>query len=160
MTLCIPSSGRVFIGRAGLEMASALVGDDLARSTSSRRSWAASSFREVWTAPLPDVFNRSGRQAEEEDEEELKWAAIERLPTFDRLRKGVLKQVLDNGKVVHDEVDVTKLGVHDKKLLMESILKVVEEDNEKFLHRLRDRIDRCVIVTINITFFFFNFLLD
>ncbi|GMY25144.1 ABC transporter G family member 34-like [Fagus crenata] len=120
-------------------MASALAGDDLARSTSSRRSWASGSFREVWTAP-PDVFSRSGRQ--EEDEEELRWAALERLPTYDRLRKGMLKQVLDNGKVVHDEVDVTKLGMQDKKQLMESILKVAEEDNDKFLRRLRERTDR------------------
>ncbi|XP_050243453.1 ABC transporter G family member 34-like [Quercus robur] len=62
--------------------------------------------------------------------------------TYDRLRKGMLTQVLDNGKVVHDEVDVTNLGMQDKKLLMESILKVTEEDNEKFLRRLRDRTDR------------------
>ncbi|OMO68267.1 ABC-2 type transporter [Corchorus olitorius] len=128
-------------------MASALAGDDLARSMSSRRSWGASSshrswasasFREVWQAPS-EVFNRSGRQ---DDEEELRWAAIERLPTYDRLRKGMLRQVLDNGRVVVDEVDVTKLGMQDKKQLMDSMLKVVEEDNEKFLTRLRDRTDR------------------
>ncbi|PSS15952.1 Pleiotropic drug resistance protein [Actinidia chinensis var. chinensis] len=131
-------------------MASALAGDDLARSTSSRRSmaamgsrrsWASGSFREVWQVP-PDVFTRSGRQSGGEDEEELRWAAIERLPTYDRLRKGVLSKVLDNGRIVRDEVDVTRLGVQDKKLLMESILKVVEDDNDKFLRRLRDRTDR------------------
>lgn len=135
-------------------MASALVmGDDLALSTSGRRSWTSSaSFREVWTPP-PDVFNRSNRHTHEDDEEELKWAAIERLPTFDRLRKGILRQVLDNGKVVHDEVDVTKLGMKEKKLLLESILKVVEEDNVELLRRLRDRIDRSV--SIAITFFRF-----
>lgn len=128
-------------------MAAALAGDDLARSTSSRRSysshgsmrsWASTSLREVWQAP-PDVFNRSGRQ---DDEEELRWAAIERLPTYDRLRRGMLRQVLDNGRVVTDEVDVTRLGVQDKKVLMENILKVVEDDNERFLRRLRDRTDR------------------
>lgn len=127
-------------------MASALAGDDLARSTSSRRSWASgsrrswasTSLREAWNAP-PDVFARSGRQ---DDEEELQWAALERLPTYDRLRKGMLKQVLDTGRVVHNEVDVTNLGMQDKKQLMESILKVAEEDNERFLRRLRDRTDR------------------
>ncbi|XP_050121835.1 pleiotropic drug resistance protein 2-like isoform X1 [Malus sylvestris] len=126
-------------------MAAALAGDDLARSTSqrswgsgSKRSWASTSFREVWQAP-PDVFNRSGRQ---DEEEELRWAAIERLPTYDRLKRGMLRQVLDSGKVVTDEVDVTRLGMQDKKQLMESILKVVEDDNEKFLRRLRDRTDR------------------
>ncbi|GKV37528.1 hypothetical protein SLEP1_g45550 [Rubroshorea leprosula] len=129
-------------------MASALAGDDLARSMGSRgswsstshRSWAAASFREAWQGQQPEVFNRSGRQ--QDDEEELQWAAIERLPTFDRLRKGMLRQVLDNGIVVNNEVDVTKLGLQDKKMLMDSILKVAEDDNEKFLQKLRDRTDR------------------
>ncbi|XP_030957843.1 pleiotropic drug resistance protein 2-like [Quercus lobata] len=119
--------------------AAALAGDDLSRQSSSRRSWRSTSVREMWNEP--DVFQRSGRQVVN-DEEELKWAAIERLPTYDRVRTGMLKQVMSNGRVVHGEVDVTKLGTQDKKLLMESILKVVEEDNEKFLRRLRNRTDR------------------
>ncbi|MBA0857796.1 hypothetical protein Goshw_017405 [Gossypium schwendimanii] len=136
-------------------MASALAGDDLlARSMSSGRSyrsWTSASFREVWQAP-PEAFGRSGRQ--DEDEEELRWAAIERLPTYDRLRKGMLTQILDNGKVVHHEVDVAKLGMQAKTQLMASMLKVVEEDNEKFLRRLRDRTDRVgiEIPTIEVRF--------
>ncbi|MBA0713347.1 hypothetical protein Golax_012387 [Gossypium laxum] len=136
-------------------MASALAGDDLlARSMSSGRSyrsWTSASFREVWQAP-PEAFGRSGRQ--DEEEEELRWAAIERLPTYDRLRKGMLTQILDNGKVVHHEVDVAKLGMQAKTQLMASMLKVVEEDNEKFLRRLRDRTDRVgiEIPTIEVRF--------
>ncbi|MFQ6664246.1 hypothetical protein Gotur_031430 [Gossypium turneri] len=136
-------------------MASALAGDDLlARSMSSGRSyrsWTSASFREVWQAP-PEAFGRSGRK--DEEEEELRWAAIERLPTYDRLRKGMLTQILDNGKVVHHEVDVAKLGMQAKKQLMASMLKVVEEDNEKFLRRLRDRTDRVgiEIPTIEVRF--------
>lgn len=84
----------------------------------------------------------SGRHVYEDDEEELKWAAIDRLPTFERMRKGVLKHVLDDGHVMLDEVDVSNLCLHDKKLLIDSILKIVEEDNEKFLRRLRNRVDR------------------
>ncbi|XP_021277774.1 pleiotropic drug resistance protein 2-like [Herrania umbratica] len=123
-------------------MAASLAGEDLSRqtSTSSRRSWRASSVREMFNAP--DVFQRSSRQQEVNDEEELRWAAIERLPTYDRLRKGMLMQVTSNGNVVRDEVDVTKLGPQAKKQLMESILKVVEDDNERFLTRLRNRTDR------------------
>ncbi|GKU98337.1 hypothetical protein SLEP1_g11352 [Rubroshorea leprosula] len=122
-------------------MASALAGDDLARSMSSRRSWTATSFREVWQGQPPEAFIRGGRQQDEE--EQVQWAAIERLPTYDRLRKGMLiRQVLDDGRVIHDEVDVTKLGMQDKKVLMDRILKVVEEDNEQFLQKLRGRTDR------------------
>ncbi|KAJ9181423.1 hypothetical protein P3X46_009555 [Hevea brasiliensis] len=117
-------------------MAAVIAGDDLARSsTGSRRSFGS---RRSWTQP--DVFNRCMRR--EEDEEELRWAAIERLPTYDRMRKGMLRQVLDNGKVIQNEVDIRNLGMEDKKQLMDSILKDAEGDNEKFLRRLRDRIDR------------------
>lgn len=101
-------------------------------------------MRELWNEP--DVFRvGSGRVEEEEDDEEaLIWAAIERLPTFDRLRKGILKQVTDSGRVTHDEVNLARLEPQDKKLLVETILQIAEEDNEKFLRRLRDRIDRLV----------------
>ncbi|OWM79108.1 hypothetical protein CDL15_Pgr003279 [Punica granatum] len=131
-------------------MALPLAGNDLARSTSGRGSWASStrrsfaasgSFREAWQTP-PDVFSRSGQQREHDDEEELRWDAIERLPAYDRLRKCMLQQVLDDGQVVHGEIDVRKLKMEDKKQLMDNILKVVEEDNEKFLRSLRDRTDR------------------
>ncbi|XAR60103.1 Iron-chelate-transporting ATPase [Bertholletia excelsa] len=123
----------------------AFMGDpELVRMASIQASRGSSSIREVWEGS-PDVFQRSsyrGASRRGEEEEELKWAAIERLPTYDRLRQGMLKQVLSNGIVVHNEVDVAKLGAHEKKLLIDSVLKVVEEDNEKFLFRLRARTER------------------
>lgn len=106
----------------------------------STRSWASASVREVFTAPGQDAFQKSGR--EYDDQEELMWAAIERLPTYDRTRKGILKQVQDDGKIVREEVDFANLGDSAKKHLLENILKVVEDDNERFLQRLRDRTDR------------------
>lgn len=124
-------------------MESALVGDDLSRTMSSRGSWRSQSIREVWQGPA-DVFSRNStrRHAIDDEEEELRWAAIERLPTYDRMRKGVLQQAMSDGRVVHTEVDVTNMGAQDKKQLLARILKVVEDDNEKFLHRLRNRTDR------------------
>uniref|UniRef100_A0A9I9DQ34 ABC transporter domain-containing protein n=1 Tax=Cucumis melo TaxID=3656 RepID=A0A9I9DQ34_CUCME len=124
-------------------MASAFTGDEFLRQTSSR-SWRSStaSMREIWNAPT-EVFERSSRrETAEEEEEELKWAAIERLPTYERVRKGMLKHVRSGGKVVHEEVDITKIGNEDKKQLINNILKVVEEDNERFLARIRARTDR------------------
>ncbi|KAI3838838.1 hypothetical protein MKX03_002614 [Papaver bracteatum] len=122
-------------------------GDELARSLS-RSSFGGSTrrqsltLRDVFTtAPNSDGF-RSGRRLEEDDEDELIWAAIERLPTYDRIRKSVLSQVTASGRIHLSEVDVSKLDLQDRKQLTESILKVVEEDNEKFLLRLRNRIDR------------------
>ncbi|XP_050235153.1 ABC transporter G family member 39-like [Mercurialis annua] len=111
----------------------------ITRSGSGRSSFASSS-RRSWTA-APEVFGRSGRR--EDEEEELRWAAIERLPTYERLRKGMLRQVVDNGSVIQiREFDVRKLGMQDKQQLMESILRDAEHDNERFLLRLRERINR------------------
>ncbi|KAL1822524.1 hypothetical protein ACET3Z_009302 [Daucus carota] len=109
------------------------------KSASSHRSSLSGSFREMWQ-PQPDVFSQSSRRMD--DEEELRWAAIERLPTLERLTKGVMKQVLDDGKVVSREIDVTRIEYSTRKQLMNSMLKVVEVDNEKFLMRLRQRMDR------------------
>lgn len=106
----------------------------------STRSWASASVREVFTAPGQDAFQRSAREFD--DQEELMWAAIERLPTYDRTRKGILKQVMEDGKVVREEVDFAHLGNQERKHLMDNILKVVDEDNERFLQRLRERTDR------------------
>lgn len=107
----------------------AIVGDDLARSvTGSRRSFGSGSRRSF--AP-PDFSERSERRIQ--DEEDLLWAAIERLPTFDRMRRGI---------IVESEVDVRKLRVQDKKGLMDSIIKDAQQDNEEFLRRFRERIDR------------------
>ncbi|WOL03475.1 pleiotropic drug resistance protein 2-like [Canna indica] len=110
--------------------------NDIVRNSSSRRSWAES-FRDP-----SDVFRRSRVTEEGDDEENLKWAALEKLPTYDRVRKGILRQVAENGSVFSNEVDVYRLGPQDRKQLLENIFKVVEEDNERFLTRLRDRIDR------------------
>ncbi|KAL5060201.1 hypothetical protein RYX36_031805 [Vicia faba] len=94
------------------------------------------------SAGVPDVFERSDRHTQEDDEYHLTWAAIERLPSFERMRKGVMKHVDENGKVVHGEVDVARLGLRDRKILLDSIFEVVEQDNDVFLRKIRDRQDR------------------
>ncbi|KAK1305958.1 putative pleiotropic drug resistance protein 7 [Acorus calamus] len=96
-----------------------------------RRS--ASSLR---TASRGDVFARSIR--EEDDEEALKWAALEKLPTYDRLRKGIITTV--EGQPT--EVDIRELGFQERKNLLERLVRVAEEDNEKFLLKLRNRMER------------------
>ncbi|KAI3875053.1 hypothetical protein MKW98_019626, partial [Papaver atlanticum] len=84
-----------------------------------------------------DIFSRSSR--DEDDEEALKWAALEKLPTYNRLRKGIL--LTENGEETK-EIDIHNLGYQEKKQLIERLLKVAEVDNEKFLLKLKNRIDR------------------
>nr|XP_017215736.1 PREDICTED: pleiotropic drug resistance protein 1-like [Daucus carota subsp. sativus] len=91
----------------------------------------------VWRDKGMDVFSKSTR--EEDDEEALKWASLEKLPTFDRLRKGLL---LGSQGAGFREVDIDEIGVHQRKNLVERLVKIADEDNEKFLLKLRDRLDR------------------
>ncbi|XWS73071.1 hypothetical protein CRYUN_Cryun02cG0094100 [Craigia yunnanensis] len=83
-----------------------------------------------------EVFSKSSR--EEDDEEALTWAALEKLPTFSRIRTGI---VAEEGSRLR-EIDITKLGLLERRNLLERLVKVAEEDNENFLLKLRDRIDR------------------
>ncbi|XP_078168196.1 ABC transporter G family member 36-like isoform X2 [Carex rostrata] len=84
-----------------------------------------------------DVFSRSSREAED-DEEALRWAALEKLPTYNRVRRGILA----SPSGVLKEVNVENLNMHEKKALLERLVRVAEEDNERFLLKLKDRIDR------------------
>lgn len=103
-------------------------------SSGSRKSWfeEISGSRKSWFA--------SGRHSRPfEEEEALRWAAIEKLPTYNRLRISVIKD-FDGQKL--REVDVKQLNEEDRQKFMNGIFKDGDEDNEKFLKKLRNRIDR------------------
>ncbi|XP_077211741.1 pleiotropic drug resistance protein 1-like [Tasmannia lanceolata] len=95
----------------------------------------------IWRNNTGDVFSRSSR--DEDDEEALKWAALEKLPTYDRIRKGILSG-LEGGL---REVDIDSLGYQEKKILLDRLIRVAEEDNEKFLLKLKNRMDQVGIDT-------------
>ncbi|XP_076952055.1 pleiotropic drug resistance protein 1-like isoform X2 [Bidens hawaiensis] len=112
-------------------------GSDILKAASSIRLGSLrSGSTSLWRNSGMDVFSKSSR--EEDDEEALKWAAIEKLPTFDRLKKGLLFG--STGPSI--EVDIDKLGAEDKKHLLDRLVKVADEDNDKFLLKLRHRLDR------------------
>ncbi|KAG5248716.1 pleiotropic drug resistance protein [Salix suchowensis] len=79
----------------------------------------------IWRNNGMETFSRSSREVD--DEEALKWAVIERLPTYSRLRKGLL--TTPQGEAC--EIDIHKLGFQERKNLMERLVKVTETDNEK-----------------------------
>ncbi|EHA8590351.1 hypothetical protein COCNU_scaffold017399G000010 [Cocos nucifera] len=82
----------------------------------------------------------------DDDEEALRWAAIEELPSFDRLRTGILRTVVDaedgQTQYEHKKVDVRTLGLAERQEFIQRIFKVAEEDNERFLKKLRARLDK------------------
>lgn len=78
-------------------------------------------------------YDSSRRDEEDDDEYELQWAAIERLPTLRRMKMSVLHSPGNGtGSQEHKEaqiVDVTKLGAVDRRMLVEKLIKSIENDN-------------------------------
>ncbi|KAK8678823.1 hypothetical protein V6N13_144304 [Hibiscus sabdariffa] len=115
-------------------------GDIYKASHSLRGSLRAGSLRasgsSIWRNSAVDVFSSSSR--DEDDEEALKWAAIEKLPTVARLRKGILTGSQGGAQ----EIDVYNLGWQERRTLLERLVRVAEEDNESFLLKLKNRLNR------------------
>ncbi|XP_038984626.1 ABC transporter G family member 36-like [Phoenix dactylifera] len=105
------------------------------RASSIRASSTRAGSASIWMRG-EDVFSRSSR--EEDDEEALKWAALEKLPTYNRLRRGIL--AINEGQP--REIDIENLSYQERKNLIERLVRVADEDNEKFLLKLRNRMDQ------------------
>ncbi|THU63952.1 hypothetical protein C4D60_Mb01t21280 [Musa balbisiana] len=82
----------------------------------------------------------------DDDENELIWAAVERLPTFEQVRTSVFDHWDGhNGSGEQNKtkvIDVTKLGALERHLLIENLIKNIESDNLRLLQKQRERIDR------------------
>ncbi|GLT42708.1 hypothetical protein SLA2020_166940 [Shorea laevis] len=78
---------------------------------------------------------------EDNDEVELQWAAIERLPTFRQIRSSLFPK---GGKEEREMevIDVTKLGAPDRHVFIERLITRVEEDNLRLLKKLKERMER------------------
>lgn len=92
----------------------------------------------IWPNNLNGVFSRSSSR-EANDEEALKWAAMEKLPTYNRLRTGILPGL--SGRL--REVDISRLGSEEKKHLLDRLVSAAE-DNEDFLLKLKSRFHRYI----------------
>ncbi|KAL0775144.1 hypothetical protein Bca101_040296 [Brassica carinata] len=89
-------------------------------------------------------FRSSSSRNENEDEAEhaLQWAEIQRLPSFKQLRSSLVDEEGDDVEKGKRVVDVTKLGAMERHLMIEKLIKHIENDNLKLLKKIRRRIDR------------------
>lgn len=85
----------------------------------------------------------------DDEQVQLQWAAIQRLPTFKRLRTSVFEvdhhddpEKEFQGKNFKRVIDVTKLAAVERHLFINKLIKHIETDNLRLLHKLRQRIDR------------------
>ncbi|OEL16187.1 ABC transporter G family member 36 [Dichanthelium oligosanthes] len=82
----------------------------------------------------------------DEEEEARLWAELERLPTPQRARSAVMtleeEEGTDDGACRKAVVDVGHLGPGQRRALLDRLVGSVDRDNERFLRKLRERIDR------------------
>ena len=111
---------------------------EIGRSIRSSFSSRASSFRTT-----SDV---NPAQDHVDGEDELQWAAIQRLPTFERITSAIFD--VDDGMDANSEnkgqrvIDVSKLGAQERHIFIEKLIKHIENDNLRLLQKLRKRIDK------------------
>lgn len=113
-------------------------------------------------SPLTLSFDRDADSVLEQEREILsKWAAIEKLPTFKRIKTSFIDvDINESGRSTSSTgstssgirlrsdskrvVDVTKLGAVERRLLIDKLLQHIEKDNLHLLQKLRQRIERCI----------------
>nr|XP_027108034.1 pleiotropic drug resistance protein 3-like isoform X6 [Coffea arabica] len=86
----------------------------------------------------------TGRDGNLDEETALQWAAIERLPTFERLRSSLFDE--PDGNEAEDKrkrvIDVTKLSAPERHVFVERLIKHIEHDNLQLLQKMRKRMNK------------------
>ncbi|XP_047046682.1 ABC transporter G family member 41-like [Lolium rigidum] len=119
-----------------------------AASAASRLQLSSSSLREALssTSSLSRLsLSLSLREQHHDEEGELKWAAIERLPTMDRLHTSLplhAKANAGDGAHLLEPVDVRTLGAADRRELVHNLIADIHKDNLRLLRYQRRRMDR------------------
>ncbi|KAL3611256.1 hypothetical protein D5086_002276 [Populus alba] len=108
-----------------------------------------SEFFELDIDPVRESFSRpSNAEALEEDEDELVWEAISRLPSNKRgnfavIRKSPSEHDRSGGYGEREEmIDVRRLDRHKRELVVKKALATNAQDNYKLLSAIKERLDR------------------
>nr|XP_023894172.1 ABC transporter G family member 32 isoform X1 [Quercus suber]XP_023894173.1 ABC transporter G family member 32 isoform X2 [Quercus suber] len=110
----------------------------------------------MWNS-AENAFARTAPFREDgEDEEELRWAALERLPTYTRVRRGIFKNMVGD----HKEIEVTELQAQEQKLVLDRLVTSVDDDPERFFNRMRSRFDAVHLKFPKIEVRFQNFTVE
>ncbi|XP_039161831.1 pleiotropic drug resistance protein 3 isoform X2 [Eucalyptus grandis] len=107
-----------------------------------------SSFQ-LHASSLRSTSSVSASKDDINDEYDLQWAVIERLPTVERLRSSLFDKE-NNGRAFDDKgkkvVDVTKLGALEHHFLVEKLIKHITDDNLNLLRKIRNRTEKVGVV--------------
>lgn len=87
----------------------------------------------------------SNAESVRQDEEELLWAALARLPSQKRTNFALLRRTAsesDSGEERTETVDVRKLDRPNRELVVKRALATADQDNYKLLSAIKERLDR------------------
>lgn len=84
------------------------------------------------------VRSTSFREDRDDDEEALRWAALERLPTYTRVRRGIFRNIVGESW----EVNVDNLQHDERKVVLDRLFKSVDDNWDNLFNRIRLRFDR------------------
>ncbi|KAG5525545.1 hypothetical protein RHGRI_031998 [Rhododendron griersonianum] len=118
-----------------------LVGNDEIEPSRIELAETGKSLRSSFRCHTSSFRNSSGVDVECASQ----WAEIDRLPTFERLRSSLIDEHNGSSKVdIQGKrvIDVTKLGAQERHMLVEKLIKHVEDDNLQLLQKMRRRIDK------------------
>lgn len=109
---------------------------EIGRSLRSSFRYHASSFR----------TNSTSLENNTDDEYVKQWAEINRLPTYKRLRSSLVDDYSDEGDRFNAKgkriIDVSTIGALERHMFIEKLIKHIENDNLRLLHKLRKRINK------------------
>lgn len=93
-----------------------------------------------------DTFSRpSNADTVQEDEEELLWAALGRLPTQKRTNMALMRRsASEAGEERTETIDVSRLSRSRREQVVRKALATSEQDNFRLLSGIKERLDRCV----------------
>jgi len=93
------------------------------------------------TDRFPNIL-REDISVEEAAATQMVWAAIERLPTYNRVRNPTLNDGVVAAAGSLQQMDVTNIALETRKQLVQRLVGVTDEDNEHFLQKLHQRLQR------------------
>lgn len=97
----------------------------------------------MWNSAENLSVRSASFREDEDDEEALRWAALERLPTYNRVRKGIFRNVLGDRM----EIEVDQLQLQERKVVLDRLVNSADDDWEKFFDRMRRRFDRFIFAS-------------
>ncbi|XP_050370923.1 ABC transporter G family member 31 isoform X3 [Argentina anserina] len=99
-----------------------------------------SEYFELGIEGTNETFARpSNAESVAEDEEELMWAAIRRLPSQKQSNTAILKSEKSQ------TIDVRKLDRHNRELVVSKALATNDQDNHRLLSAIKERLDRVAL---------------